>query len=205
MPINAVAFDLGGVMFEWGPHFLYEKLIPDAAERERFIARIFNRAVIQRLDAYDTLSEGLAALSRVLPEDAHLIDQYLPRFGDTFGPPFEGSVKILEELRGLDIPVFALSNWYADTWHFGEAKYSFLSLFDGLFISGFEGVAKPDPAFYLSAAQKFNFSPKTTFFVDDHRPNVDAAAELGFHAVLFENAEDLRNDMIAAGLPLKRP
>lgn len=204
MPIKAVAFDLGGVMFEWGPQFLYEKLIPDAAEREQFIARIFNRAMIQRLDTYDTLSEGLAALSQEMPDDAELIDQYLPRFGDTFGPPLEGSVTLLAELRDLEIPVFALSNWYADTWHFGEAKYSFLSLFDGLFISGFEGVAKPDPAFYLGAAQKFDFSPETTFFVDDHRPNVDAAKELGFHAVLFENPEGLRTDMFAAGLPLAR-
>lgn len=205
MTIKAVAFDLGGVMFEWGPQFLYEKLIPDDTQRDAFVARIFNRATIQRLDAYDSLAEGLAVLSQELPNDAHLIDQYLPRFGETFGPAIDGSVALLKNLKRADVPVYALSNWYEDTWHFGEAKYAFLSEFDGLFISGLEGVAKPEPAFYLGAAERFGFTPETTFFVDDHRPNVDAAAELGFHAVLFQDAEGLKADLLAIGLPLDRP
>ena len=37
-PIAAVVFDLGGVLIDWDPRYLYRDLIEDEAEMEHFLA-----------------------------------------------------------------------------------------------------------------------------------------------------------------------
>jgi 2-haloacid dehalogenase len=40
MAASVVVFDVGNVLIEWDPEHLYRKLIPDAAARADFLARI---------------------------------------------------------------------------------------------------------------------------------------------------------------------
>ena len=202
MTITHLAFDLGGVLFEWSPRNLYRNLIADEAELGEFMDRVFSKENIYRVDGFSTIHAGMADLARRYPDDAYLIEQYIPRWRETMGPVYIGVVGILEDLNRAGLPCYALSNWAKEIWHHGEAHLDFLELFDGLFISGIEGVAKPDPDFFTGAAQRFGLVAETTFFVDDNMPNVEAAATLGFQAVLFENAQKLRADLAAAGVVL---
>jgi 2-haloacid dehalogenase len=59
-------------------------------------------------------------------------------------------------------------------------------------VSGDEKVVKPDPAIYRILLDRFGVDPTSSVFVDDRQENVDAAAALGFHAVLFTDAQSLR-------------
>jgi len=63
------------------------------------------------------------------------------------------------------------------------------------------GVAKPDPGFYLVAAQQVGVPLNRCLFVDDTPINVAAASELGMIAVHYRRSEDLR----AALAPCLRP
>ena len=74
-----------------------------------------------------------------------------------------------------------------------------------MIVSGEELVMKPDPAIYQRLAARFDLAPRRTVFVDDMPVNVDAAWTLGFRAVRFESAEDLRRVLVQWGLPLPAP
>ena len=49
--ISTVVFDLGGVLIDWNPRYLYRQLIPDAAKMEQFLAEVCSPAWNATLDA----------------------------------------------------------------------------------------------------------------------------------------------------------
>ena len=112
----------------------------------------------------------------------------------------DGSVEILAELRAREVPIYALSNWSAETYPEARARYDFLSWFRGILISGEVGLAKPDPAIFRLACERFGLEPNTTLFVDDSEPNVEAARDLGFAAEVFRGADGLRARLVESGL-----
>lgn len=199
-PVTAVAFDLGGVLVDWSPRYLYRHLIADEAELDRFLTEVFHREAVSALDNYTSLHDGLAALAAQFPNDAALIHAYMDDWGRTIAEPIAASVAVLENVAAANVPVYAFSNWAAETWAYGLDRMPFLDRFDGLFISGLEGVAKPQPAYFERALARFGLTAETTFFVDDHPPNVAAAAAVGLQAVQFENAAGLRRDLVACGV-----
>jgi putative hydrolase of the HAD superfamily len=54
------------------------------------------------------------------------------------------------------------------------------------------GVAKPDPRFYVIAAERAGAPARRCLFVDDTAANVTAASEAGMTGVLYRQFEDLR-------------
>ena len=70
-------------------------------------------------------------------------------------------------------------------------RYGFGGLFDVEIVSALVGLAKPDPAIYRLTLERLGTTPETTVFVDDNRPNVDAAAALCIRAVHFTEYEAL--------------
>jgi 2-haloacid dehalogenase len=199
-PVTAVAFDLGGVLVDWSPRYLYRDLIADDGELDRFMAEVFHRDAISELDSFASIHDGLAAMAAQFPDDAVLIHAYMDDWGKTIAGPIADSVAVLEDVAATNIPLYAFSNWAAETWPHGVARMPFLDRFDGLFISGLEGVAKPQHAYFERALARFGLAAEATFFVDDHPTNVTAARDVGLQAVPFKNAAGLRRDLAACGV-----
>ena len=101
-------------------------------------------------------------------------------YGKMIGGIFPDSIRILEKLKSINIKCYVLSNWSAETFFGIEDEYPFLKLFDGMLISGEEGLIKPDPAIYKLAIKKFKLKPKETLFIDDKLSNILAAQNLNF-------------------------
>lgn len=198
--ITAVAFDLGGVLVDWSPRYLYRHLITDDGDLNRFMAEVFHRDAVSTLDSFASIHDGLTAMAAQFPDDAALIHAYMDDWGKTIAGPIADSVAVLEEVAATNIPLYAFSNWAAETWPHGLARMPFLDRFDGLSISGLEGVAKPQHTYFKRALARFGLAAETTFFVDDHPPNVAAARVVGLQAVPFENAAWLRRDLAACGV-----
>jgi 2-haloacid dehalogenase len=72
--------------------------------------------------------------------------------------------------------------------------------FDGQVISGFEGVAKPDIRIFEVLMARYDPDPEVTVFVDDSKRNVEAARDLGFSAVHYTSAHQLKRELRALGL-----
>jgi 2-haloacid dehalogenase len=93
-----------------------------------------------------------------------------------------------------------LSNWSAETWPHALTRFEFLGDFDGLVISGLEGVAKPDPAIFRLLRTRHGLDLAETLYFDDVEDNVRAARGLGLQAHRFLDAAGARRELRRAGL-----
>lgn len=202
MPIEVVVFDLGNVLVEWDRRLLYEQLIHDPAELDRFLADVLTLDVNADLDRGVPLAEVTAALAARFPEHAALIDAFRLRWAETLGDILEDTVRILEELAAAGVRLLALSNWGRDTFAAAEPLLPFLRHFDGLVISGREGVVKPDVAIFELLCARYAVEPSSAAFIDDSAANIAAAATLGFRTVHFSDAAQCRRELVALGLDL---
>jgi putative hydrolase of the HAD superfamily len=81
-----------------------------------------------------------------------------------------------------------------------EREFDWIHRFDVLVWSYRFGAVKPKPAIYRHTLDQLGTQPEETLFIDDKRPNVEAARELGIQAIQFSSVERLRQDLIASGL-----
>lgn len=198
-------FDLGGVLVDWNPRYLYRKVFDDETEMESFLAKIATLEWHLEQDRGRTMEEATADLTSRHPEHAREIEAYYGRWDEMFGGPIEGSVDVLRELRESGFPLYALTNWSAETFPLAREMYGFLSLFDEIVVSGEERMIKPDREIYGVLVERTGLDPATTVFIDDSPPNVAAARDLGFTAVTFRTPHELRGDLVALGLLLETP
>jgi 2-haloacid dehalogenase len=197
---TAVVFDLGGVLIDWNPRYLYRKLFDDEAAMEAFLADVVSPEWNGQQDSGRTWAEAVDVLSREHPEQRDLIAAYWHRWQETLGDAIAPTVAILEELRETGVRLYALSNWSAETFPVARPRYPFLDWFDGIVISGEEKVAKPDPVIFRHLLDRYGLDPATTVFIDDSEANVRAAAAEGMTSLRFVDAATLRDDLRRLGL-----
>ena len=196
---ESVVFDLGNVLVRWDRRYLYEQLIEDPAELDRFLDEVLTLDVNADLDRGVPLAEVTAELAARHPEHAGLIDAFRTRWSETLGDVLHETVEIVEALRGT-VRLFALSNWGRETFELSRPRLSFLDGFDGLVVSGREGVVKPDPAIWLLLCERHGVDPASAVFIDDSPANVTAAAELGFTTVEFTSPAQLARELRTLGV-----
>jgi len=199
-PPTAVVFDLGGVLIDWNPRYLYRKLFDDETAMETFLADVVSPEWNGQQDSGRTWAEAVDVLSREHPEQRDLIAAYWHRWQETLGDAIAPTVAILEELREAGVRLYALSNWSAETFPVARPRYPFLEWFDGIVISGEEKVAKPDPVIFRHLLDRYRLDPATTVFIDDSEANVRAAAAEGITSLRFVDAATLREDLRRLGL-----
>ncbi|MGB5380925.1 MAG: HAD family phosphatase [Acidimicrobiia bacterium] len=190
--ITAVVFDIGAVLVDWNPEYLYAKVIPDPDERRWFLSEICTPEWNFAMDAGTSVSEEVAKLAAERPEYADLINPWWDRWREMLGDEIPGTRAIVEELKRSGKPVYALTNWNAQTWVIGVAEFPFLGeIFDGVVVSGQEGVTKPDPRIFEILSSRYDLEASKTVFIDDSPKNVAAATTLGYQAHLFTSAPEL--------------
>ncbi|MFT4130147.1 HAD family hydrolase [Labrys sp. (in: a-proteobacteria)] len=199
-PIKAVVFDLGGVLIDWNPLYLYRQLLPDEESARRFLAEVCTPAWNGQFDAGKPFAEGVAELSGEFPHHGELISAFHTRWSEMLGGAIEGTVAILEELRREEVALHAISNWSSETFPIAAERYAFLSHFEVLIVSGERKLAKPDPAIFELFLQETSLSPRDCVFIDDNAENIATASRLGFKAIRFRDPETLRRDLGELGL-----
>ena len=194
-PIPSVIFDLGNVLIDWNPRYLYRKLLSSETEVEWFLENICTDDWNIKHDGGQTFNKGIAERSELYPQYTTLIKNWFERWEEMLGGPIEGTVEILAELKNLGFPLYILSNWSAETYPKAEAIYEFLKWFDGKIISGEIGKIKPNPEIFHSLTKKYDLRPENSVFIDDKIVNIEAANLIGFHGIHFQNPILLRNDL----------
>ena len=198
--IQAVVFDIGGVLLAWDPRHLYRKLIADERVMERFLAEVCTLEWHAAHDLGIPFEASCAALAARHPEDAELVWAWARRSEEMVAGPIEGTVEILRELRAAAVPCYALTNMEAETYPRRRERFHFLSSFDGVVVSSAEGVAKPDPEIFRRLLARFGLTAQRTLMIDDAPRNVAAAEAMGMAAVRFESPAQLRRALVDAGL-----
>jgi len=198
---EVVLFDLGRVVLDWVPQRPFEQVLP-REEVPAFMKRVNFSEWNRQADNGRTYPDIEAEWCARFPDDTEAILAYR-RFNRLSIPGFVPGVwALVAELHQHSIKVGALSNWSADTFPAIRTRFAALERFDTLVVSGFEGVAKPDPAVFALACARNGVQPSQAVFIDDMESNVAAARASGLTAILFRNATQLRADLLALGLPV---
>ena len=192
-PLNLV-FDLGQVMVRWEPEALVRRFFPDRcgtdAQAHGLAQTCFRSKAWSDFDAGLLDTDGVALqLAQGIQEPLSRVRAMVVDIAHAL-TPIDASVHLLAQLhqwrqsqKVTGLRLWYLSNMpepYAD--HLIEA-HSYFHAFDGGVFSGRVKLAKPDPAIYAHAELVLGLEPAHTVFLDDHRPNVQAANERGWQGV----------------------
>lgn len=201
---STVVFDLGGVLVDWDPRYLYRQLLP-ADEVEPFLDEIGFREWNHAQDAGGSWDDAVDALAARHPDRRELIAAYRDRFTETMAGPIDGTVALVEELHDRGTRLIAMTNWSSETFPHARRAFDFLERFEGVVVSGQEGVVKPDEAIFRVLLDRYDLDPRSAVFVDDVPANVEAARALGFTGLVFRSPDELRDDLADLGLVSRRP
>jgi 2-haloacid dehalogenase len=196
---SAVVFDLGGVLIDWDPRHLYRRLLPEH-EIDEFLREIGFTEWNHAQDAGGPWADAVESLSARHPHRRELIAAYAQRHPETIAGAITGTVEILTALHRRGTRLLALTNWSAETFPHARDTFDFLQIFEGIVVSGEEGVAKPDPRLFQVLIERYALAPEATVFIDDSAVNVAAAAALGLEALHFQGPDMLRDDLTRLGL-----
>lgn len=197
---TTVVFDLGGVLIDWNPRHLYRKLFAgDDAAMEHFLANVCTSEWNLQQDAGRPFSEACALVKSQHPDHSAMIDAWFDRFDEMMAGPIPGTVEVLADLREAEVPIYALSNWSAETFPLAEKRFEFLQWFRGILLSANVRMVKPDPRIFQRCCETFSLNPETIVYVDDLQHNVEAAAKIGMHAILFTAPASLREQLRQLG------
>jgi 2-haloacid dehalogenase len=197
--VSAVVLDLGEVVVRWDP---VPALAAGVGEEEarRFLAGFDFDGWNHAQDAGRSWDDAFAWLEQHAPEWAPHGRAYLDHFERSLVGQVEGTEAVVRAVRASGVPLFALTNWASDTWTPAVERFEVLGLFDDVLVSGDVGTAKPDPAIFAMAAERFGLVPEATYFTDDKPANVEAARAAGWDAEVFTGADALASALVARGV-----
>ncbi len=201
--IDVVVFDIGGVLLDWNPNYLYAELIPDEEQRRHFLTAITTPDWNMRQDAGRPWAEAVEELTALHPEHAEWIAAYDTGWLKMVKGLFTDTAEVLTELQALGVPTYALTNFSGEKWAIAKETFPILDTFTGEIVSGHEQMVKPDEKIYRLLVDRFALDPARTFFTDDVQRNVDGARTAGLDAELFTSAATLRTQLRERGLGLK--
>lgn len=201
IPARIVLFDLGNVVVDWQPIYLYRQLFPTEADARRFCDTVCTLDWHLAHDRGVSMADNAAALIAKYPEYEAEIRAWDTRWLDMFGGYIDGVPAIMARLEQARIPLYGLSNIPAEVTARTFDAFPMIKLLRDVVVSGAEKVVKPDPRIYeITLARMGDPDPAEVFFIDDSQRNIDAAAQLGFRTHRFTTAAALEQALQADGL-----
>ena len=195
--IDAIIFDLGGVLIDWNPSYVFDKMFDDEEKKKHFFENICTSDWNEKQDAGRPLEEATQELVRKHPEWKEYIEAYYGRWTEMLGGPIHETVDILRELKEKGrYKIFALTNWSAELFPIALERYDFLHWFDARVVSGEEKTRKPFPEFYELILNRFHLTAEETLFIDDNVRNAKAAEQFGIKTIIFNSPAQLRDELI---------
>ncbi len=196
-----LVFDFGGVVFQWRPQALLQRVLPahafDEASAhalaERFFEAyggdwgLFDRGVIEVPD----LARRTALRTGLTEAEVLAVIDSVP----TELAPLPEMVDWIERLKARSQPLYFLSNMPAPYAEHLERNHAFLKAFRGGLFSSRVQLIKPEPAIYRLAEERFGLQPAQTVFIDDMASNVAAARAVGWHAIHFKTAQQCEAEL----------
>ncbi|HMH32015.1 MAG TPA: HAD family phosphatase [Puia sp.] len=183
---DTIVFDLGGVLIDWNPDYVYRHIFPDEKERKWFYDHVCTPGWNEEQDGGRSLADGTALLISQFPQHENSIKAYYERWKDMLGGPIHDTVEILRHLKfNTPLKLYALTNWSAETFPVALDQFDFLHWFDGRLVSGEEKTRKPFPDIYEKLIDRFAINPSRAIYIDDNLRNLAPAKALGFTVIHF--------------------
>lgn len=198
---QSVIFDLGAVLVDWNPRYLYKKIFATPEETEHFLENICTADWNEEQDAGRSLQDGTELLITQHPQFETQIRAFYGRWREMLGGPIPETVQILRKLKECgQFKLYALTNWSNETFPIALVEYEFLQWFDGIVVSGKEKIRKPQPDFYQLLLDRYAVNKANAIFIDDNIRNVKAAEEFGIESIHFQSSRQLLSELEQRGI-----
>jgi 2-haloacid dehalogenase len=195
--IDTVIFDLGGVLIDWNPEYVYLDVFEGDREKMKwFFDTICTNDWNENQDAGYPIHKATEERVRLFPEHEELIRMFYGRWEEMLGDAINGTVTILKSLvENPNYKVVALTNWSHETFPIALERFEFLHWFEGIIVSGKEKTRKPFKEIYQLTLDRFQIKAENSIFIDDNFRNIKAAEQLGINGIHFESPDDLLNQL----------
>ena len=197
MKVKNIIFDLGGVLIDWNPEYVYlDAFKGNRKKMEKFFDEVCTFDWNENQDAGYPLANATEDRIALFPEQADLIRMYYGHWEEMLRGSISGTVSILKKIvSNNDYRVFALTNWSAETFPIALKRFDFLHWFEGIVVSGTEKRRKPFPEIYEIILERYDLKACESIFIDDNERNVAAANKLGIQTIKFLNPHQLEKDL----------
>jgi 2-haloacid dehalogenase len=195
--IDTFIFDLGGVLIDWQPEFVYlDEFNGNRQKMQWFFDNICTSDWNENQDAGYPMAKATEERVAMFPEYEELIRMFYGRWEEMLGDEISGTVDILKKLTDSKAyKVVALTNWSAETFPIALDRFEFLQWFEGIIVSGEEKTRKPFDEIYHLTLNRFNIKAEKSIFIDDNGRNIEAANRLGINGIRFKSPEQLIEDL----------
>ncbi len=195
--IKNIVFDLGGVLIDWNPEYVFLKEFRGDREKMNwFFNTICTSSWNEEQDAGYSIEKATNERVAMFPKHERLIRMYYGKWEQMLGFEHTETVEILRRLHdSKEHSIYSLTNWSNETFPVALKKFPFLSWFKGILVSGDVGLKKPDPEIYKLLLDRYGLEENTCVFIDDRTENVKAASALGFSGIVFKNHTQLSKDL----------
>lgn len=195
--IDTIIFDLGGVLVDWKPEYLYRKVFNGNEKKVQwFLNNVCTSAWNAEQDGGRTIEEAETLKIAEFPDHEELIRLYYKQWHQMFSGPIEENVELFKQLKASgNYKIYALTNWSAEKWELALELFPFFNYFDGVVVSGQEKIRKPYPEIYNLIVDKFAINPENALFIDDNEENVIAAKALKIYGIHYKSPQQLLNEL----------
>ncbi len=190
---NTIIFDLGAVLIDWNPRYLYKQFFVTEDAMEYFLNNICTSDWNEQQDCGRSFEDATRLLVDEYPHYENEISGYYGRWKEMLAGPIDETVEILKSLKASNnYKLLALTNWSAESFPYALETFDFLHLFDGILVSGEENMKKPDPAIFELLLSRYDINKSQAIFIDDNPHNVSASRALGIKTIHFTDTNECK-------------
>lgn len=197
---SIVVFDVGNVLIDWDVRRVYRNFFPDETTMEAFFQETSLMAWNVEQDRGREWGEAEQLLIAEFPHYKTEILAFRPGWHDMVSGPVAGAVEVQQALLNAGVPLYAITNFAADTFKEAQQRFPFMCDFIDIVVSAEEKLLKPDAAIYQCLLARNNLNAADCLFIDDSLKNIDGAKAIGMMTHHFTGAEALKADLHTYGL-----
>ncbi len=198
--IKAIVFDVGGVIIDYNPLYLYRAYFNTRDEAKRFIEKTFTTEWNENVECSKSLKKEIQKLKD--GSFCHL--ELIELFDIKWKEMTKVKKKMLDILYQLSIsyPLYGLTNMAGDRIKILDESYGFLKYFKKVFVSGNLGIRKPNKQIFELLIEQTRINAFELILIDDNEENILKAQILGINAVLFKSPHELLKDLFKFGVKI---
>ncbi|MFA6003415.1 MAG: HAD family phosphatase [Elusimicrobiota bacterium] len=197
--IKAVFFDIGNVLLHFNPAEVLREVAGAIGRHPIKVARYLWTS--NKIEALERGEFGTDELFRLFQEELGY-DGTFAQFRKLWCDHFRPERKTVSMLRAVSkrVDTYLLSNTHALHYDYIKQHYAFPKHIRAAVLSHELGMRKPEARIFEAALKIAKVSAEQAVFIDDLKPNVEAARKVGFHAILYKDPDDLRRRLVDLGV-----
>jgi len=201
--IKNIVFDVGRVLIKWYPCEYTSEVFGNKISEE-ICSKVYespdwteiDRGTITEKEFWEKKKKELPHLEKELEHLSHKSLDFLQ--------PIEENTRLIPMLKEAGYNLYILSNFNKENFEVIYNKYEFFKYFDGLVVSAWYHLVKPQKEIFTLLIDKFEIDHEESLYIDDNIKNVEVARELGFQTIHLEDYRILEKKLEGVGIIYKK-